>query len=992
MPPTPEPATESADIDACELPARALRYYLVGIGASAGGLEALTALIARLAPDLGLSYVVIQHLSPTHRSMLVPLLGRETPMSVREVEDGIVPEPDSIYVAPAGRNVLFENGCLRVVDTEREAVPKPSVNAFFSSLAAGMAEDSVGVILSGTGSDGTAGLREIKAAGGFTFAQQPDSAKYTGMPQSAIDAGCVDWVLTPEQIAAELGNLAHNRGRRLQVPEAALNATPATTIKKLLLKVKKATRIDFGGYKEATLWRRIERRMAANHVFTIDEYFELTDQVPDELDRLARDILISVTAFFRDPEAFSVLSAGLSVILKDKQPGDEIRIWVPGCATGEEAYSIAMLLAEALGTRTNQYRIQIFATDIDNEAMAIARRGVYGEGALAEIPAVLRGRYFQTHQGRVEVARTLREMVVFARQDLVQDPPFLRLDLISCRNVLIYLKNELQARILSTFHYGLRPGGYLFLGRSEGVFQQDGLFDVVDKAARLYRRHGADTRLPAGGFRFPTLGPLVGSTLPRVQEAEQDLLSVAIQHYVPAAILINDHFEILHIHGDVSPYVSFSAGKPSLNLQHLMCRELRTDLQLQVHHVEQRRESSRGHPRAMLVGGETHWVTLAAHPVERGNGPAQCLVCFESVVAGSAPEHAETETDPTDQRDRRDLEDELLTTRERLQTVIEELETSNEEMQALNEEVQAANEELQSSNEELEAANEELQSTNEELTTVNEELQTRSAELAEALNDLEQIQNAISYPLLVCNEHHLLVRFNAPAAALFNLNAAALGQPLSVLQLPPGMQEFSRPIVEALSAGKPATSSVFSTERSYLLNVTPYGQGGRIQGAIVTLVDDTDRLARERALHREQEKLLAIIHNSVSLVSMKDLAGRYEFVNRPFEQFFGVSSGAIIGRTDQQFMPPEIAAMFRDKEFEVVKRQVGIASDDVFTRPDGSTGYLHSVRFPLVGEDGLVYGVCTQSNDLTAQRVAEGELKLMQASLEADQDEPGAGR
>ncbi len=939
--------------------------HLVGIGASAGGLEALSAMIGALPVDLGNSYVVIQHLSPTHRSMMVQLLGRETAMVVREVEHGIKPEPDIIYVAPASHNTTVREGLFVLKETVREALPKPSVNAFFSSLASDIGEDAIGVILSGTGSDGTVGLREIKASGGFTFAQEPSSAKYAGMPQAAIDSGCVDWILPPERIAAEIANLTRNRGVTL-IPSGNTAQQPATTIKKLLLKVKQYTRIDFGGYKEATIWRRIERRMAANHVFSIEDYFSLTESQPEELDRLSKDILISVTAFFRDTEAFEALAGLLPTLLKGKQPGDEIRVWVPGCATGEEAYSIAMLLSEILGASASLYKIQIFATDLDNEAMNFARRGLYSEGSLAELKPAMLSRYFQAQRGRFEISRTLREMVVFARQDLVQDPPFLRLDLISCRNVLIYLKNDLQAKIFSTFHYGLRPGGVLFLGKSEGVFQQDGLFDFVDKVSRLFRRRGMESRLPAGGFQFPSLGSAPSGATSRVPEVEQQLLNAAIRRYLPATVLINGNFEIQHIFGDTSPFITLSQGKPTLNLQHLICRELRTDLQLLQHHVEQKLESATGRPRPMLINAEQQFIRLVVHPLEDGVSSQVFMVSFERVT----PEVSNGERPPlessSDSHSVRDLEDELTTTRERLQTVIEELETSNEEMQALNEEVQAANEELQSSNEELEAANEELQSTNEELTTVNEELQIRSNELAEALNDLEQIQNAISYPLLVCSESSRLLRFNAPAASLFNLNASSMQQPLSALQYPPGMQEFSRQVADALSQRKTVTTSVFSNERNYLLNVTPYGTAtSNVQGIIITLVDDTERLARERALRKEQEKLLAIIHNSVSLVSMKDLAGRYEFVNRRFEAFFNVTAEELVGRTDTQTLPPAVAREFRDKELEVVRRQEAIETTEQIELADGKIHTLRSIRFPLVGDDGLIYGVCTQSSDLS---------------------------
>jgi two-component system CheB/CheR fusion protein len=467
------------------------RPFIVGVGASAGGLEALRLLLPSLPKNLGLTYVVVQHLSPTYRSMMSQLLGRETTMTVRDIEDGMLPEPNMVYITPPNRNLTLKEGHFRLVEPARESMPKPSVNRFFASLAEEVGESTIGIILSGTGSDGAAGIHAIKAAGGFTFSQDPDTAKYNGMPQSAIDTGSVDWILPPEQMGAEISLIVLNRGL---IPVATQAASAPATLKTLLGKVRSRTKVDFSQYKEPTLWRRIERRMAANHVSSLQDYLQVVDQTPVELDKLCKDILISVTAFFRDTDAFSRLDKVVGEILAGKQPGDDIRVWVAGCATGEEAYSLAILFAERLGAAFDQYRLQIFATDIDLEAMALARRGVFAASNLAHMDRNRIRTHFTPHGDRYEINKSLRDAVVFARQDLVQDPPFLRLDLVSCRNVLIYFQSELQARLLSVFHYALNPGAFLFLGKSEGIFQQEALFGVVDKEARLYRRHGTSAR------------------------------------------------------------------------------------------------------------------------------------------------------------------------------------------------------------------------------------------------------------------------------------------------------------------------------------------------------------------------------------------------------------------------------------------------------------------------------------------------------------------
>ncbi len=950
-----------------------LRPYLVGIGASAGGLEALSALIAALPTDLGISYVVLQHLSPTHRSMMAQLLGRETAMAVQEVENGVQPEPDTIYVAPASSNVKLKDGCFELIEGPREATPRPSVNLFLTSLAEEKIEDAIGVILSGTGSDGAAGLRDIKAAGGYTFAQDPQTAKYAGMPQSAIDTGCVDWVLSPEGIAKEIAVIARSHGS-----VTVTNKPPiaATTLKKLLIKVKQHTRIDFSGYKEGTLWRRIERRMAACHVNDLDDYLALVDSNPEELEHLGKDILISVTAFFRDASSFDALRRMLQGIIQNKRPGDEIRIWVAACATGEEAYTMAILLAELLGPNLSQFRIQIFATDIDINALAIARKGSYAESALADLEPGLAIRYFVKVGNRLEVSRVLRDMVVVARQDLIQDPPFLRLDLVSCRNMLIYLQNELQAKVLSTFHYSLNPGGVLFLGKSEGIFQQEALFEVIDKGARIYRRMPGESRLNVPAFRLPDTSERI---LPKsVADSESRLMDEAVRRYVPATVLVNSSFDILHIHGDVSPYLLVLPGKPNFNLQHLLRRELRADLQLLQHHADHKHESAVGRPHAIKIGEETRSVRIAVHPMERGINSMLFLVSFEVMPPAIARE-GDGEVPPlsAEGRNVRELEEELISTRERLQTVIEELETSNEEMQALNEEVVAANEELQSSNEELEAANEELQSTNEELTTVNEELQVRSGELAELLNDLENIQNSAGFPIIVCNAHLEIVRFNSPAASLFSLTNASLKQQLPSMRLPVGMKDFSAAVQGAIANKRVDETHIFSSERHYLLHVSPYEtkmSGNR--GAIIVLLDHTERLVAERDVRKNREILLAIMNNSTSIIALKDLAGRYEFVNREFEKFFGLVSADVLGKTDAQVLPRKIADDFRSKELDVVRLRTSLEFEDHLAFSNGQERFLHSIRFPLLTEDGVVYSICTQSADVTEHKRAEDQLRL----------------
>lgn len=954
------------------------RHYLVGIGASAGGLEALTQLISALPSNLGISYIIIQHLSPTHRSMMAQLLGRETPMVVCEIEDGTLPEPDIIYIAPAGRNTILLDGRLKLLEPKRENMPKPSVNAFFASMAEEKTEDAIGIILSGTGSDGTLGVRNIKANGGLTFAQEVSSAKYNGMPQSAIDSGCVDWILTPDKIAAEITAIVQNQPTPIPVSELLKPTTVANQLKRLLLNIKQKNRIDFSGYKEATLWRRIERRMTANHILKFPDYFEFTNENPEELDYLSKDILISVTAFFRDAEAFDQIRQVIKSVVSNKQVGEEIRFWVPACATGEEAYTIAILLAEELGSKMPLYKIQIFATDIDNDAMNFARKGVYVEGALADVEPAYITKYFTGLHGRYEIVKSIRDLLVFARQDLIQDPSFLRLDLISCRNVLIYLKADIQHKIISTFYYGLRDGGYLFLGKSEGIFEQVELFDTVDKTYKIYRRHSTKELLSLAPAQLSKTEQNIRKLASVKTLAENKLVEALLRNYAPASVLVNKSLDIQHILGDVSDFLSISAGKPTTNLMQLICRELKPDLQLLHHQAEKKQETVIGKKHLIKCGTNKRCIRLAIHPTETKVNTPYFMVCFEDVSAESENKKiSKTNSSANDSSQNvRAIEDELIMTRERLQTVIEELETSNEELQALNEEVQSANEELQSSNEELESTNEELQSTNEELTTVNDELQIRTNELAEALNDLENIQNSVGFPILAVSDQFKIMRFNAPAAALFSLTPAMVGLPFPALRLPAGMTNFTAQLQKALTSKAIVEAAISSQERHYLLHISPYQTTHKdISGAIVTLVDDTERRAIAEETLTNHEKLLSIMNNSTAIITLKDIAGRYEFVNHQFEEIFNLKAEDILGKTDRQFLSEQIADDFRAKELEVVRKLKTIESEDHIKHGDLDLYFL-SVRFPLVGADNLPYGICTQSSDITTRIQAESQLRL----------------
>lgn len=955
------------------------RQFIVAIGASAGGLEALSVLISHLPVNLNIPFVVLQHLSPTYRSMLAQLLGRETSMAVVEIENGMVPEANCIYTTPPNRNLELRDNRFRLIEPTLEVLPKPSVNTFMYSLAEARGEDVIGVVLSGTGSDGASGLRAVKANGGLTFAQDPTTAKYTGMPQSAIDTECVDWVMPPAEIAQEIARLVRTHG---QIQRPGQSETSLATLKTLLSKVQRYTKVDFSGYKESTVWRRILRRMAANRVTSLDDYIALTRKNPEELGQLCKDFLISVTSFFRDHDAFMALRNALEERLSTKQPGDELRIWVPGCATGEEVYSIAILLFEMLGNARHDYRVQIFATDIDMAAMGIARRGLYSEASLAGVDPALVARYFKPAGDTYEINKELRETVVFARQNVVQDPPFLRLDLISCRNLLIYFQGSLQERVLDIFHYALAPGGLLFLGKSETVYQRETLFDTVHRDQRIFRRRDAPLRKSAVvSLMVDTSAPTLraGAVLaPKPRTLEERFFTAAAQAYVPPSVLISAQMDLRHVFGDVGDYLRLPPGRVDFNLMALLRKEWRTELQTLVHQAQHKRGAVYG--RVHEESDLKHPFRFAVHPVAGNEAELTLLIAFEPMHAQDVAPNASA-TDLSGLLPNKDLEDELIATREHLQTVIEELETSNEETQALNEEMQASNEELQASNEELQAANEELQATNEELTTVNEELQIKSAELADANTDLESIQTSVDYAIVVVGEQLRLQRFNETSARLFGLSTTRIGDSLRDVLAGHRMASVLEPIEEVLRTRRPQECQITDDQRHYLLRAAPrLTAQGDVRGCVLSLLDETPLFEMQHDLHDKEKRLMAIMTFSTTLISVKDASGRYEFVNPRFEEMLlkpiGLSSAEILGKTDQQIFPQPHARIFRERDLEVLRTSQPSELREVLPglTPEAVPMNFIALRFPMLSDDGVVIAVATKLIDMSRLQALDHDI------------------
>jgi two-component system CheB/CheR fusion protein len=861
-------------------------FPVVGIGASAGGLAAFEAFFSGMpaAADPGMAFVLVQHLAPDHESILTDLIRRYTRMQVFEVEDGMVVEPNCAYIIPPNRDMAFLNGALHLLEPAAPRGQRLPIDFLFRSLAQDQRERAIGIVLSGTGSDGTLGVRAIKGEGGMVMAQKPDSTEFDGMPRNAIATGLVDYELTPAAMAAQLMAYA---AQAFGHPFRASGPAPKTesALKKILILLRARTGHDFSQYKPNTIDRRIERRMAVRLIPDLDAYVAYLQQDPAEVDALFRDLLIGVTNFFRDPEAFKALEAKvISKLFADRPAGAEIRVWTPGCSTGEEAYSIAILLKERMEALKQTSKVQLFATDIDSQAIAIARTGLYPASIAADLSPERLSRFFTAEPdgSGYRIHKTIRDMLVFSEQDLIKDPPFSRLDLISCRNLLIYISGDLQKKIIPLFHYALKPGGFLFQGSSETVGDSGDLFAVLDPAAKLYRRkensHGAARA--ALGRVLPGATALDSALLPSARKPSfparlplRELTEQALlQQVAPAAALVNDRGDILYLHGRTGPYLELAPGEAGINNVLKMARTgLRRDLATALHKAAATQAVVRCPGLRVKTNGDFTSVDLTIRPVPVG--PAQnpkaslFLIILEQTPAMAAPPDQPSGT-PEAESHLALLQQELQAKEDFLKASNEELETSNEELKSANEEMQSVNEELQSTNEELETSKEELQSVNEELATVNAELHLKVTDLSRANNDMNNLLAGTGIGTVFVDRQLRILRFTPAATRIINLIPGDMGRPVGHLvsnlvgydQLVPDLQRVLDTLV-------PKEVEVRTPEgKCYSMRLQLYRTlDNVIEGAVITFVDTTDRMRAEDALRECEDRcrnLAAALHPS----------------------------------------------------------------------------------------------------------------------------------
>jgi two-component system, chemotaxis family, CheB/CheR fusion protein len=969
-------------------------FPIVGIGASAGGLAAFGAFFSGMPADTepGMAFVLVQHLAPDHKSILTELIQRYTRMQVFEVEDGVAVQLNCAYVIPPGRDMAFLNGTLQLLEPAAPRGQRLPIDFFFRSLAQDQRERSIGIVLSGTGSDGTLGVRAIKGEGGMVMAQNPASTEYDGMPRSALATGLVDYELPPAEMPAQLiAYVAHAFG---SPPRRASIRAPQveSALAKIFVLLRAQTGHDFSQYKPSTVQRRIERRMAVHQIETMDAYVQYLQKTQAEVEALFRDLLIGVTNFFRDSEAFQALEEQIIPELFAGRPANAvIRVWSPGCSTGEEAYSLAILLAERQEAMNQSFRVQVFATDIDSQAIVTARAGLYPASSVADVSPGRLARFFAAEPdgSAYRIHRGIRDLVVFSEQDLISNPPFSKLDLISCRNLLIYLGGDLQKKLIPLFHYALRPGGFLFLGTSESVGEGTELFTALDRKLKLYQRkddiRGARRAAP-GRFLPPmtaidvALPRAAGKTanagkLPLRELTEQALL----QQMAPAGALVNGHGDILYLHGRTGQYLEPAPGEAGMSNILKMAREgLRRDLVTALHKAVGTKEIVRCANLRVKTNGDFTTINLSVRPVAAGPGmapePPLYLVTLEEAppdreqaqrATGLEAVRGADDPDATDADARvAALKQELRAKEAFLQTANEQLETSSEELESLNEEMQSVNEELQSTNEELETSKEELQSINEELITVNSELQTKVVDLSRANNDMNNLLAGSGIATVFVDHQLRILRFTPAATQIINLILSDVGRPvghiLSNLLDYDTLVEDTQTVLDTLLPKEVDLQT--KGGKWYTMRITLYRtRDNVIEGAVITFVDITETKKTQEALRKANEllRLAVVVRDAHDAITVQDLDGRILAWNPGAVRMYGWSEAEALAMNVRGRIPEGLQKEALAKVHQLSQAEILEPYHTERITKEGTVVAISMVSTALVNEAGQMYAIAT---------------------------------
>ncbi len=954
-----------------------LPFPIVGVGASAGGIEALQRLFKFLPPTRGIAYIVVVHLAPDHPSHLASILAKVTSMPVVQVNDGLPVEPNRVYVIPPGHYLIFDGGYLRL-----EPIPEPrplrkAIDLLFTSLAEEQQERTIGIVLTGADHDGTIGLKAIKAAGGMVMAQTPETAQHPDMPESAIQTGLVDHVAPIEEMAQILTQYIDRSslwGGALAPSEASKENEQA--LKEIMVLVRTRTGADFRGYKEGMVTRRVRRRVALRGLESLAGYLKHLQTSPEEIEALRKDLLINVTEFFREPEAWRALEESvLPRILDNHEPGEGLRAWVAGCSTGEEAYSLAMALFEMRQKAGLDMELHIIASDLDHSALEVARRGVYPNSIANVLTPELLARYFTRIDGnQFRIRKTLRESILFSQHNLTADPPFSRMDLISCRNLLIYMKPEVQDQLFKMFHFALKPGGYLFLGKAETVGVHHELFTPVSKKFRLYQSKEVPRKLPV---RLPLIpdtqvtrvNHVAGAAQPRSVEYAELVRELLLKQRLATAVLIDGNSEVLYFYGPTRDFLAQPEGAATHNLLSMVPDKLRIALRAVIHAA--RNEGKTGEIILECPPDEYRQLRVRAVRADKEEN-GLLLVTFEYEPLSHAADQAALDSESWA---RRQLQDDLRTTQLDLEASIEALEANNVELHLANEEVMSMNEELQSANEELETSKEELQSVNEELATVNSDLERSVCELRTANDDLLNLLASNDLPTLFLDSELRIKRFTPASRKLFSLLPSDVNRPIGDFALKIGPQDLEAVARQVQTLGSTMETEAHTPEgHCYLRRVLPYRTEDRIEGVVVTFIP-IDALKQAENEIRESEKRFRTLADSAPVfIWIGGLGAKLEFANRRFADETGRLPESLLGTGWHDLIHAGDIVGYLAKCRGAEAARQGYDHELRLRKANGAYHWMRFVGEPRIEDERLV-GFVGSSIDIQYHKNAEQQLR-----------------